>query len=378
MKIIRAYKFRMYPNAAQEILINKTIGCTRFIYNQMLAKKKENNHLSMYDLIKEIPKLYEKYPFLKEVDSMSLRCAIFDLENGFKKYDKKQAEYPKFKKKGMKDSYRSNYVTREYKGKTYENIKIDLERKIIKLPKLKEIKIRGCRKLHELPGRIINVTIEHIAKKYYVSICVEEEKIVHETISASVVGIDVGIKNLVVTSDGEYYGNPNYLQKYEKKIKGLQKGLSRKIKGSKNYYKAKIKIQEAYRKLQNARKKLSEEIVSKITKTHDIIVTEKLKVKEMIEKGKKQLRKEITNATFSEIIRRIEYKCKWEQKKFYQVSSYYASSQICSRCGHKEVKMKDLNKREYKCSECGLEIERDLNASINIMCEGLFKNYQLD
>lgn len=380
MLVNKAYKFRIYPTKEQEVLINKTIGCTRLVYNIMLSKKKINNKLNKYDLIKEIPILYQEYPFLKEADSMSLRCAIIDLCNGFDKYYKKTGGYPKFKKKGNKDSYRTNLITSTYKGKVYENIKLDLKEKIITLPKLKEVKIRGYRHLKKIDGRIINVTIERLANKYYVSVCVEENIIsIQKRKEEYALGIDIGVSNIVVTSDKEYYGNPRYLEKYERKIKGLQKGLSRKVKGSKNYNKNKIKIQEVYRKLKNARKKLVEEIVSKVTRNNDIIITERLKVKGMLnkkDKGTKKLRKEIINATFSEIIRKLEYKCRWLNKIFYQVDTYYPSSQICNRCGNVDKRMKDIRKREYKCSKCNNEIERDLNASINIMYEGICSIYK--
>ena len=379
MKLMRAYQFRLYPNIEQEILINKTIGCARLVYNIMLSKKKDNPNLSRFDLNKEIPSLYKEYPFLSEVDSTSLRCVVTDLCNGFDKYNKGTGGYPKFKKKGCKDSYRTNLITSTYKGTRYENIKIDLKKRTIILPKLKEIKIRGYRNLESINGRIINVTIKHIANKYYASVCVEEDIILPEKRESSVVGIDLGVKSLVVTSDGDVYGNPNYLDKYEKKIKGLQKGLSRKKKGSKNYQKNKLKLEEVYRKLKNARKKQAEEIVSKITKEYDIIVAEKLKVKEMIETKnlqKKHLRKEIINATFSEILRKIEYKCKILNKVFYQVDTYYPSSQICHHCGNIDKSMKDISKRKYECRKCGVEIDRDINASMNIMFEGLCGYYK--
>ncbi len=375
MLINRAYKFRMYPNEKEQELINKTIGCTRFVYNYMLSLKKKNIKLSVYDLIKEIPDLVKNNSFLNEVDSCALRCAIFDLDNGFKKYYQRKSGYPKYKKKGVKDSYRTNYIKGEYKETTYENIKIDLQKGMIKLPKLKEVKIKGYRKLEKINGRIINATIEHIAKKYYVTVCVEEEIKEGENTYQNAVGIDLGVKSLVVTSDGEYYGNPDYIKKYEKKIKGLQKGLSRKEKGSKNYYKCKNKIQEVYRKLQNARRKMNEEIVSKIIKNNNIIVTEDLRINEMIKEANKTLRKNIINSTMGDIIRRLEYKCKWLNKKLIKVNRYYASSQICSCCGNTKKEMKNLNKRKYECEKCGIEIERDLNASINIMYEGIIQNY---
>ncbi len=378
MIINKAYKFRMYPNEYQKELINKTIRCTKFIYNYMLNKKKDNVNLSKFDLIKQVPSLTISYPFLKEVDVCALRGALFDLDNGFKKYFSKKGGYPKFKTKGVKDSYRTTYVKNKYKDKVYENIKLDLVNKIITLPKLKEVKIRGYRNLERINGRILNATISKVANKYYVSVCVEEELNIKEVISSSVIGIDVGIKSLVTTSDGTTYGNPNYLNKYEKRIKRLQRDLSRKVKNSNNYYKTKMKLEEAYRKLRNARIKTNEEIVSKIVKENDIIISEDLSVQTMIKEAYKHVRKFISNSTMGDIIRRLKYKCLWLGKKFYQVNRYYASSQICSRCNHKDIEMKDLSKRKYKCSNCGLEIDRDINASINIMVEGLFKNYQFN
>ena len=373
MKIHRAYQFRLYPTKEQEVIIRKTFRCTRFVYNYCLDLKKKNNYLTKFDLMKELPKLKKEYPFLKEIDSCSLQNAITDLMVGFRLFEKGHGGYPKFKKKGVKESFRTSFITSSYKGIVYENIKVDLERRIIELPKLKTVKIRGYRNLDKISGRILNATIREVGTRFYVSVCVEEEIKLPERKNNQAVGIDIGVKNLVVTSNKEYYGNPRYLEKYEKKIKRFQQELSRKIKGSKNYIKCKKKIEEVYRKLKNARKKMVEEIVAKVTSFHDIIIAENLQVKKMLEhkNNHKHLRKEITNATFSEIIRVLKYKCNWLNKIFIQVNPYYASSQICSGCGNKESIMKDIRVREYKCSKCGLEIERDYNASLNILKEGL-------
>ncbi len=228
MIVTKAYKFRMYPMPEQQELINKTIGCSRFIYNKMLEKKMNNIRLSRFDLNREIPLLYKEYPFLKEVDNISLQCAVKDLSDGYERFYKGQNELPHFKKKGIKNSYRTNLITSTYKGNKYANIEVDLNRRIIKLPKLKEVRIRGYRKLEELPGRIINATIERIANRYYVSVVVEENITLEEKKEITAVGIDLGVKSIVVTSDGDTYDNPRYLSKYEKKIKGLNKSLSRK------------------------------------------------------------------------------------------------------------------------------------------------------
>ena len=162
----KAYKFRLYPNQNQKELINKTFGCTRLVYNYYLDKKiKEyetnKNNLSCYECIKDLKNLYNDYPFLKEVDSMSLRCALFNLDNAYNKFFKEKSGYPKFKSKFNKNSFRTNMVTREYKGRTYYNIKLDLINKTITLPKLKNMKIRGYRKLDKINGRIINATVSN-------------------------------------------------------------------------------------------------------------------------------------------------------------------------------------------------------------------------
>ena len=353
MKIHRAYKFRMYPTKEQAVLIHKTFGCTRLVYNYCLDLKRNHKYLTKFDLKKELPKLKKEYPFLKEVDSMSLQNAINDLMAGFEKHEKGLVGYPKFKKKGEKESFRTSFITSCYKSTVYENIRVDLVKRTMELPKLKSVKIRGYRNLDNINGRILNATISEVGTRFYVSVCVEEELEELKRSTNKAVGFDIGVKNLVVTSDNEYYGNPRYLEKYEKRIKKLQQELSRKIKGSKNYIMCKKKIEEVYRKLKNARKKLAEKIVSNITQKHDIIIAENLQVKKMLEKknNHKSLRREITNATFSEIIRILKYKCLWLNKIFIQISLYYASSQVCSRCG--------------------LEIDRDYNASINILKEGL-------
>ena len=205
--IHKAYQFRLYPNEEQVAIIHKTFGCTRFVYNYCLDLKRSNKYLTKFDLIKELPKLKKDYPFLKEVDSCSLQNAITDLMVGFLKFEKGQGGYPKFKKKGVKESFRTNFVTSSYKGRVYENIKVDLKRRVIELPKLKEVKIRGYRNLDKLPGKILNATIKKVGTRFYVSVCVEEEIDLPERTNNQAVGIDIGVKNLVVTSNKEYYVN---------------------------------------------------------------------------------------------------------------------------------------------------------------------------
>lgn len=373
MKINKAFKFRVYPSIEQIILINQTIGCSRLVYNYMLDRKENNKSLSKYDLFKLLPRLKEEKEFLKDVDSTALQNSIADLDNAYKRYYNKLGGKPNFKKKGIKDSFRTNCNYSIYKGKRNSSIEVDLISRTIKLPKLGTIPIRGYRNLKEFPYKIFNATISKEADKYYVSVCVEMDIDNNSIKTNNAVGIDVGVKSLVVTSDFEEYGNVVHLTKYEKKIKKLQQKLSKQVKGSNNYYKTKMKLKRTYMKLANARKKQVEEIVSKLTKENDYIFAEKLNVKEMIEDNNKSLTKKIINSTFGLIFTKLEFKCIWLGKVFYQVDTYYPSSQICCNCGYKNKEMKDLSKRVYKCKNCNNELDRDINASINILTEGIEK-----
>ena len=367
----KAYKFRLYPNDNQKILINKTFGCTRFIYNHFLNKCKEEKFIKAYDMCKELKELVLDYPFLKEVDSMALRCSIFNLEDSYKNYFSKRSAYPSFKNKFSKQSYRTNCITSVYKNKKYSNIKIDIKEKMIKVPKLGLVKIRGYRNLNELTDRIINITIEkEKTNKYYVSVITEkEEKPPKKITPTSIVGIDLGIKDLVVTSDGEKYPNPKEINKREKGLKRMQRKLCRQVKGSNNYNKTKEKIARIHSKIKNSRKHNIITIANKIVKEHDIIVSEKLNVKKMSSNHK--LAKNILDAGFNKICELLKWKSKLLGKYYYQVDTYYPSSKICSHCDNKTEITNDLKVRMWECENCGNTNDRDINASINIMFEGI-------
>ena len=367
----KAYKFRLYPNDNQKILINKTFGCTRFIYNHFLNKCKEEKFIKAYDMCKELKELVLDYPFLKEVDSMALRCSIFNLEDSYKNYFSKRSAYPSFKNKFSKQSYRTNCITSVYKNKKYSNIEIDIKEKMIKVPKLGLVKIRGYRNLNELTDRIINITIEkEKTNKYYVSVITEkEEKTPKKITPTSIVGIDLGIKDLVVTSNGEKYPNPKEINKREKRLKRMQRKLCRQVKGSNNYNKTKEKIARIHSKIKNSRKHNIITIANKIVKEHDIIVSEKLNVKKMSSNHK--LAKNILDAGFNKICELLKWKAKLLGKYYYQVDTYYPSSKICSHCDNKTEITNDLKVRMWECENCGNTNDRDINASINIMFEGI-------
>ena len=367
----KAYKFRLYPNDNQKILINKTFGCTRFIYNHFLNKCKEEKFIKAYDMCKELKELVLDYPFLKEVDSMALRCSVFNLEDSYKNYFSKRSAYPSFKNKFSKQSYRTNCITSVYKNKKYSNIKIDIKERMIKVPKLGLVKIRGYRNLDELTDRIINITIEkEKTNKYYVSVITDKEEETPKKITpTSIVGIDLGIKDLVVTSDGEKYPNPKEINKREKRLKRMQRKLCRQVKGSNNYNKTKEKIARIHSKIKNSRKHNIITIANKIVKEHDIIVSEKLNVKKMSSNHK--LAKNILDAGFNKICELLKWKAKLLGKYYYQVDAYYPSSKICSHCDNKTEITNDLKVRMWECENCGNTNDRDINASINIMFEGI-------
>lgn len=378
----KAYRFRLYPTTNQIELIHKTFGCTRVVYNHYLEKQKAlydegKDSLSCFDMIKDLKNFQVEHPYLKEVDSCSLRCSLFNLDDAFKRWYKGQGEYPKFKGKyNSKRSYRTNCISSTYKDKTYQSIEVDLKRHIIKLPKLKEVSIKGYRDLEYLPGRIINATIEQASTlKYYVSVLVEEDDVYTKLKPRKIIGIDLGIKDIVITSDNEKIGNPRLIEKYEKRIKRCARELSRRVKGSNNYNKTKKKLAVLHQKLKNARRHFIHQITKKLVIENDIIVTESLKLKDMIEE--KRLSKQLTNVSLGDLCRVLEYKAKIYGKKYIKIDSYYPSSQECSRCGYKNEKVKDLSVRSWICPECGSYHDRDYNASYNIMFEGL-KKYMME
>ena len=208
----KAYVFRMYPNNEQTELINKSFGTSRFIYNHFLEEKqkeykKTGKSKSAFEECKEIPYLIKEYPFLKEVDSCLIRNSIFNLDDSYKRFFNKLGGNPKFKKKGTHDSYKTNNIKSTYKGKTYNSIRIDLKNKTIFLPKLKEVKIRGYRNKESIIGNIKSATIKREAGKYYVSVLVDEEFIKPLFNPKSIIGIDLGIKDLIITSHNEKIEN---------------------------------------------------------------------------------------------------------------------------------------------------------------------------
>ena len=361
----KAYKYRIYPNKQQKELIRKTFGCCRFVYNQTLAYKKElyekekksvskidcNNYCN-----RELKKTYE---WLKEVDKFALTNAIYNMDSAYQKFFKEHAGYPKFKSKH--DNHKS-YTTNFSNG----NIAVDFEHGKAKLPRIKKIKA----KLHRrFKGKIKSATVSQVPSgKYYVSILVEtdHEELPHRNKN---IGLDLGIKYLCITSEGRKYENLKTIKRYEKNLKKLQRQLAHKKKGSNNYYKKKKKIALCHEKITNTRADYLHKVSHEIVSENQVIVSENLQIKNMVKNH--HLAKYINDASWYELTRQLEYKARWNGRKYIKIDTFYASSQLCSACGHKNPDIKDLSVRTWICSKCGTEHDRDINAAKNILSEGL-------
>jgi putative transposase len=362
--MLKAYKYRLYPNKEQQVYLQKTFGCTRFIYNQMLADRiksyEENKDLDIKAIKYPTPAQYKKeYEWLKEVDSLALANAQINLDKAYRNFFRdKTVGFPKFKSK--KNNHKS-YTTNNQKTTKGDTIYIENNR--IKLPKLKTmIKIKQHR---EFIGLIKSCTIsQKPSGKYFISILVDTENIQFPKCENKV-GIDLGLKEFAITSDGEIFSNPKHLKKSEKRLKKLQKDLARKKKGSNNRNKARLKVAKLHEKIFNQRQDFLHKLSHYIISENQTIVIEDLKVSNMIKNHR--LAKSIADVSWFEFRRQLEYKAKWYGREIIVAPSNYASSQLCSNCGNKSSQTKDLACRTYVCPICGMTMDRDINASKNLL-----------
>ena len=374
MERLKAYKFRIYPTEEQEIFFAKTFGCVRKVYNLMLNDRKKAYEEVKNDTSKKMtfptPAKYKKeFPFLKEVDSLALANAQLHLDKAYKNFFRdKSVGFPRFKSK--KNPVQS-YTTNNQNGTVAL-----IDSKFIKVPKLKSL-VRI--KLHRQPkGMIKSATISrHASGKYYISLlCKEEINELPKTNSA--IGIDLGITDFAILSDGQKIDNNRFTSKMEKKLKREQRKLSKrallaKNKGiplseAKNYQKQKRKVARLHEKVMNQRTDFLNKLSTEIIKNHDIICIEDLNVKGMLRNHK--LARSISDVSWSSFVAKLQYKADWYGREIIKVDTWFPSSQICSECGHKDGK-KSLDIREWTCPICHTHHDRDINASINILTEGL-------
>jgi putative transposase len=366
--MLKAFKYRLYPNKEQAEKIDKNIGCARWIYNYALTKKmkawnSEKKNLSRYDIQKDLPELkkQKETEWLKEADSKALIYSLLNLDNAYQKFFKEHKGYPKFK---SKKKSKLNYTT-------YQKVKIDWDKNKLNLPKNKDIKIKLHRKFEGEAGQ---VTISKTPTgKYYVSILVdtkEKDKRKSKINEKTAIGIDLGIKTFATISDGRKIENPKILYKYEKKLTREYKRLSRKEKGSNNKNKQRIKVARTHERITNIRKDFLHKLSFELTHENQVksIVLEDLNINGMLKNH--HLSKAIINVSWNKFVELLAYKCDWYGVNLLKIGRFEPSSKLCSKCGFINQEL-TLSNREWTCPNCGSKLNRDLNAAINIKRFGL-------
>ena len=364
MLIYKAFKLRIYPNKEQAILINKTLGCSRLIYNYFLdykinLYKNTKKSISYNACSKLLTSLKVDKPFLKEVDKFSLQNSLKDLQASYNHFFKDGFGYPKFKSKhNIKNSYTTNF--------TNNNIKFINNK--LQLPKIGMLKYKGWKNKNIGELKIIKATIsKNNINQYFCSVVCEVE--VNELPkNTNSIGIDLGVKNFMTLSNKEVIENPRTLFKYENKLKKEQRKLSKKEKGSKNFEKQRLKLAKIHNKIANIRENFLQQVTTKLIRENQIICLEDLAVKKML--VEKHLSKEILNVSFNKTINLLKYKAEWYGRQLIQVGKHYPSSQLCNCCGYTNTKL-TLKDREWVCPSCKTKHDRDFNASLNILKEGL-------
>jgi len=359
--MLKAYKYRIYPDDSQKELLEKHFGCVRFIYNLALETKQSafagnKINLSRFDLQKQLKELKNDFIWLKDVNSQSLQSALLNLDVAYTKFFKGLASFPNFKKKSRKQSFQCP-----------QNVSI--EGNGLYLPKFKEpIKIV----LHRnFKGDIKTVTISKTpTNKYFVSILVENHKELPKPVKESdnTIGIDLGIKSFIVTSDGQKYDNPKYLRNSLVRLKWLQKQLSRKQKGSKRREIYRFRVAKLHEKISNQRIDFLHKVSDVITKQYDIICMENLQVSNMLKNH--CLAQSISDSGWGIFETLLKYKAEWRGKRIVQIGTFEPSSKTCCECGfiNKDLTLAD---RQWTCPSCGTVLDRDICAAKNILSFGI-------
>ena len=367
--IHKGYKFRLYPNKIQQEYFAKCFGCARFIYNKMLADKIEHYQKTGENLTVYPADYKDDFPFIKEIDSNILAQEYLHLQKAYNNFFKnKDFGFPEFKSK--KSNHKSFSAINKFKYDNkfkYNTVEI-IANKYLKLPKSKNFGLIKVKISQPIRGTIKTVTISQVPSgKYYVSMNVA---IWYQSIPSrgSSIGLDLGTKDLVITSNGDKFDNIRTLEIHQAKLAKLQRQLAYKQKGSRNYEKARIKLAREYEKIANIRKDYLHKISHKIVSENQAIFSEDLNVKGLMKNHRQA--KSIGDASWYEFTRQLEYKSAWNGRVYHKVDRFFPSSQLCSSCGFKYEAVKTKNLREWRCPNCGTYHDRDINAAINILIGG--------
>ena len=361
-KIHKSYRFRLYPNKVQIELLAKHFGCSRFVYNYFLDQRieqykltgKSDNYYAQAKALTEMKK-QEETVWLNEVIAQSLQFALRSVDTAYTNFFKKIAKFPKFKSKHSKNSFTVPQNASIAGGRLF-------------IPKFREgIK---CRVHREIKGKIGKVTITKTPSgKYFVSVFTEEEYITPIKKSGKSVGVDLGLKDLFVTSEGEIFKNNRYTKKYECRLTKAQRHLSRKVKGSKGFENQRLKVARFHEKISNSRADYLHKCSISLVRRYDIICIEDLNVKGIVKNHR--LAKSVSDASWGTFVNMLTYKAEWNDKKIVKIDRFFPSSQTCHVCGYVNKETKDLSVREWECPVCHAHHDRDVNAAINILRIGL-------
>ena len=367
----KGLEIRLYPSKEQRVLIDRTLGCSRFVYNHVLALKKELWEDYKLSFNPNLKSFKEEWKFLTKVSSQALANSYMDCMTAFNNFfnslngkSKSKQSFPKFHKKGQKDSFRIA-ATKTSKG---YDLRIE-DKEHVKVPKLGTIKFKNYNNIDWSNVHIYNITIKKAPTgKYFASVCCElpEPEYIEPKFDAC--GFDLGLNDFAIFDSGEIIENPKYYRKSQDKLAKEQRKLNHCTKGSRNYKKHKLKVAKVHEKIKNQRKDFQHKWSRKIVNENQVIISEDLNVKGMLKNHK--LAKSVSDASFASFCNMISYKASEQQRTYVKIGTFYPSSKLCHHCGFKYKGLK-LEERFWTCPNCGTYLNRDNNAAINILNEGL-------